>query len=228
MPKLHLPLLPLAKAEIHRMTAFSPHEKYFHSKSWRGRFTALRHFCKGVVRYPVEVPFWMMINTALLIKKLGQLIYNTATLVAKRRWKNVKNYAGEALDYACLLPLLPLMRACRVIRILAAAIIHPGLYYRSPTRCTKEQQAHYYQKRTDDLFQKLVRKDGLTKEQKQDIWNLKKLMKRCIQKAPTSERKIILAKACGIAVQELEGKIDAGRLKQFKEFLDREEKAMNI
>jgi hypothetical protein len=226
MAKFHFPKLPLAQAEIQRMTAFSPHESFFRSKSRRGRFQALGQFAFGAVRYPLETPFWMMVNTALLIKKLGQLIYNAVALasLSKKRRGNVKVYAIQALDYACLLPLIPLMRACSLMRRLAAAIIHPGLYYRSPAHCTKEQQAHYYQKQTDELFQKLMHKDGLTKEQKQDIWHLKKQMKRCIQKAHTFERKIVVAKACGIAVKELEGKIDVALLKRFKEFLDQEEK----
>lgn len=226
MPKIHLPKLSLARAEIQRMTAFAPHEIYYRSKSWKGRISALAHFGKGVVRYPIEVPFWALINTALLIKKIGQLIFETVRLASfsKRRWQNVKIHAAKTLDLACLLPLIPLMRACRVMRCLAAAIVHPGLYYRSPSHCTKEQQVHYYQKQTDELFQKLVRKDGFTKDQKQDIWNLKKQMKRCIQKAPAPERKIILAKACGNVVKELQGKADAAILKRFKDFLDLEEK----
>lgn len=225
MPKIHFPKLPHAQHEIQRMTAFSPHEKYFHSRSQRGRFTALAHFVIGVVRYPIEVPFWMMINTALLVKKVGQLIFNTAALVSfsKKRVENVKKYSVEALDLLCLLPLIPVMRACSVFRSLAAAIIHPGLYYRSPSRCTQEQQAQFYQKQAEDLFQKSLLTDGLAKDLKQSVWNLKKQMKRCLQKKPIAER-IILAKACGLAVIELDGKIDAAKLNQFKEVLDREEK----
>jgi hypothetical protein len=73
----------------------------------------------------------MMVNTALLMKKLGQLIFNTAALasLSKKRRLNVKVYAIQALDYACLLPFIPLMRASSVIRSLAAASIHPGKPY---------------------------------------------------------------------------------------------------
>lgn len=225
MAKFHFPKLPLAQAEIQRMTAFSPHESFFRSKSRQGRFQALKQCAIGVVRYPLETPFWMMVNTALLMKKLGQLIFNTAALasLSKKRRANVKVYAIQALDYACLLPLIPLMRACSVMRSLAAASIHPGLYYRRPSRCTKDQQAHYFQKQADELFQKLFHKDGLSKEQKQDIWSLKKQMKRCIHKAAAYERKILIAQACALAVKGLDGKMDPEQLKRFKAFLDGEE-----
>lgn len=225
MAKFHFPKLPLAQAEIQRMTAFTPHESYFRSKSRQGRFQALTRFVVGVVRYPLETPFWMMVNTALLIKKMGQLIIHAAALLirSKRRQWNLKSDAVQVLDYASLLPLIPLMRACSVMRSLAAASIHPGLYYRRPSRCTKDQQAHYFQKRADELFQKLFHKEGLTKEQKHDIWSLKKQMKRCLQKGENYERKILLAQACALALKTLDQKMDSDQLQRFKAFLDGEE-----
>lgn len=212
--------LPLTQAEIGRIRAYEPHDSYFLSKSMHGRGAVAVLLLKEGISYPVSTPFWMGINLALLVKKTAQLIFQTIKLVrfSKVQLKRVKVLSIHALDYLCLLGLIPLARGVSLVRKLGA-LIHPGIYYRRPSLCTWGQQALFYQNRTEELFQKLFRKDGLTKEEKEAIWNLKKQMKKKLHREAAVKAKILLAQDCEHRVRDLDKQVNEAGLQAFKAFL---------
>lgn len=203
--------LPLSTKLFHRPFEGAPHEEFALARSGKGRIACLKLALKKAFLFPFEAPFFVVSDLILLVLKVGNVAKFSVLPGHKDK---IGRAVWMAADYAALLPLIPLVELAELIKYIAGALFTPSLHYKLPNRLPEQKQREFYKKKAIAQLELLLKKEGLAKGHKRELWNIKKK----IGENERSDAMFFLACCKGIAV--LACKVNDRRIDQLSRFVE--------
>lgn len=164
-------LLKFTHRQFTHLIAGAPHENHSKIQTVKAHRDAAKILGRKIALLPFRLIADICLNLILLISKIVELVGRAFAACCTDR-KKLKETAIYVVDYACLLPSLPLIRIAEIIKLSLAALIRPKLHYRPIDSFPATEQAPYYASCTSKIFATMLASPTLDLETKAALHEL--------------------------------------------------------
>lgn len=215
-------LFPRTFSEFDRLVQGEADEKLSAPPLSKGRIAAAKILGKKVLYYPIKTVFYVTYDVLLLVLKIGEVVGRMFLLCAptEKRIKTFKATFLQVIDYAMLLPSIPIIQLAEIIKLLCAAIISPKLHFRNPKLFPDKVQARYYLKNCREQFALLLKfRNRINLEEKAALHELEKAFMALATRLKKSRFLKTYAVDCDRYLKGFKIEITEKKLKQFRRYL---------